>query len=153
MNGSSSTEPSLGVMWKNNLLPGNSKANFLTNSHQTLKTCCMQVNRMQINSKTATVGKTLKLPRDGEEEHRHAHMQLNEQQDTAERRSRQRNPSRESLTRRQEVVFQERIPLAAMCSAKTRIVCRIKLHRSLCCAYLAQTRLSTLGDRVALKYL
>lgn len=49
MNGSSSTEPSLlGVMWKNNLLPGNSQANFLTDSHQTLKTCCMQVNRMQI---------------------------------------------------------------------------------------------------------
>lgn len=96
MNGSSSAEPSLlGVRWKNNLLPGNSQANFLTDSHQTLKTCCMQVNRMQIsvNAKTATVGKTLKVSRDGEEEHRRAQMQLIEQQDMAERRSRQRSPS------------------------------------------------------------
>lgn len=92
MNGSSSTEPSLlGVMWKNNLLPGNSQANVLTNSHQTLKTCCVQVSRTQINSETATVGKSPKVSRDGEEEQRRA--QLNQQQDVEERRSRQRNPS------------------------------------------------------------
>lgn len=52
------------------------------------------------------------------------------------RNNEQKNPSRDSLTNRsREAVFQEHLSLSTLCSAKARIVYRIKLLSSLCCAY------------------